>query len=1193
MTTAEGNGKATNPYVGPRAFQPGETLYGRDRETFELLNLVIAERIVLLYSPSGAGKTSLLNAGLIPSLKAEGFGVLPVVRIGLEPGRGPTIRHRNRYLASTLVSLEQDTPGGRRLATDQGDLRLDAYLERRRPADDRGDQVLVVDALEELLTLDPTDRPAKEQFMAEVGDVLRDMRCWAVFAVREDYLGAMEPFVRHIPTRLTRSFRLNLLEAPAARAAIQRPAQAAGVDFTDAAAQRLVDNLRRVQVQRPEGRSQEEGPYVEPVQLQVVCRRLWERLPDGAARIGTADVDAVADIDRALAGYYADQVSAIAAQTQMPEQAIRDWVERQLITEQGFRAQVLQGPDGAAEREVLRRLEDVHLVRAEQRRGAAWFELAHDRLIEPVRTDNAAWRDRNLTPLQRQAVHWDEQHRSEGLLLRGDALAETEDRLRGDPIELSPTERDFLDACRALARREAEAARRQRRLRWLTVGLAVLLVLTLVSTIVALQQRNQARAASIQATKLAKLAAARQLSATAARELNGRLDRSLLLSLESLRAQDTPEAQANLLAGLQRNETPVTFLGAQGDAVLDVAFSRDGRMLVSAGADGVARLWDVARRAQVSVLPEHGGQVRAVAFSPDGRMVASAGGDRLVGRWDVARRAALPPLRGHKLQVTAVAFSPDGQTLASASLDGTIRLWDLTVGRQLVAPLRPDTETDTAVNTIAYSADGGTLAAGDDDGAIRLWSVKRGVVTRILEGHPAPVTAVAFASDGRALASAGEDNTVRLWNLDTGARETVLRGHTAPVTGVAFDPGDPRGRSLASGSLDGTTRRWDLESGRDEIALRGQTRGVEAVAFSPDGRWIAAGAGDGTVLLGESHRRSPLAVPLPASDARVGGEAVASSPDGRLLAVGTERRSVVLFDLARRTRPRTVAVPSTGFGGLAFSLDGRLLAAAMLDGSVVLIDPARGRSLRTVPASSEGLYGVAFSPDGRLLAAGAADGSVVLVDPARGSRLPPLDVEDAVTGVAFSPDGRLLAAGTDQGSVVLFDASRRTPLGELTSGPDREVRGVAFSRSGLLAVADSNVVRGEDSAVVVWDPVRQARLQVLAHGAPVASVAFSPDGRTLAAGDGSAVVLWDVASGRRAGAFPARVLATTSVAFGLGGRAVAVGGADGRVELWDTDRESWQRLACAVANRNLSAAEWQGYLSPEPYHRTCASLPAG
>jgi WD40 repeat protein len=152
---------------------------------------------------------------------------------------------------------------------------------------------------------------------------------------------------------------------------------------------------------------------------------------------------------------------------------------------------------------------------------------------------------------------------------------------------------------------------------------------------------------------------------------------------------------------------------------------------------------------------------------------------------------------------------------------------------------------------------------------------------------------------------------------------------------------------------------------------------------------------------------------------------------------------------------------------------------------------------------------------------------------------------------------------------------------------------VAFNRDGILAVAD-NDVRGDDGAVVLWDSVRRTKLQMLPGEEDVESVAFHPDGRTLVAADrSSTIVIWDVASGARAGVFTGHVEGAASVAFGLNGHSIAVGGYDGRVELLNVDLQSWQKLACAVANRNLTAAEWQRYLSPQPYHRTCPALPAG
>jgi hypothetical protein len=166
-----------NPYVGPRAFQRGETLYGRDREVMEFVDLLIAERIVLLYSPSGAGKTSLIQAALIPVLERDGFCVLPPMRVNLEPpmsgdpASGPPL---NRYILSLLLSLEEVLSGDQPIPmAELMTLTLDDYLGRRQEACERGDGVvLIFDQFEEILTVDPTDRAAKSEFFAQAGTAL-------------------------------------------------------------------------------------------------------------------------------------------------------------------------------------------------------------------------------------------------------------------------------------------------------------------------------------------------------------------------------------------------------------------------------------------------------------------------------------------------------------------------------------------------------------------------------------------------------------------------------------------------------------------------------------------------------------------------------------------------------------------------------------------------------------------------------------------------------------------------------------------------------------------------------------------------------------------------------------------------------------------------------------------------------------
>jgi hypothetical protein len=419
-----------NPFIGPRSFETGEKLYGRERELRALVHLLTAERVVLLYSPSGAGKSSLIKAALTPALEKRDFAPLPHIRVNQELPRG-TPPGANRYVYSTLLSLEERRAPEERLPpADLASLSLPDYLQQRAlpPVRATGrDPVLIFDQFEEVLTADPTNLAAKHTFFEQLGQALSDRQLWALFAMREDYLAALDPYLAPIPNRFKDTFRLDLLGADAARQAMQGPAKAAGVVFTTKAAARLADDLRRTRVQRPDGTSEEVlGPYVEPVQLQVVCLRLWERrfAPDTPQRmpvITPDDISDVGDVDSALAGYYAGRVRAVSTATGVKERAIRDWFDGELITPEGQRSQVMREPEESAglDNTAIMALIDAHLVRGDERNGTLWFELTHDRLVAPIRQNNTVWRLQTLTAFQRQALLWEEQGRGDGLLLRG------------------------------------------------------------------------------------------------------------------------------------------------------------------------------------------------------------------------------------------------------------------------------------------------------------------------------------------------------------------------------------------------------------------------------------------------------------------------------------------------------------------------------------------------------------------------------------------------------------------------------------------------------------------------------------------------------------------------------------------------------------------------------------------------------
>ena len=1181
-----------NPYVGPRAFLPGETLYGRETELNNLLDLFIAERIVLLYSPSGAGKTSLIHAGLIPQLKRDGFRVrLPVIRVNAElpEGVASSAPTTNRYVYSALSSLEEGaaTSNGQ-LSTEQlARLSLEGYLDTRPPAEGQGEnEVLIFDQFEEILTLDPTDLAAKEAFFSQVGSVLRDRARWALFAMREDYVASLDPYLSLIPTRFATTFRLDLLGTDAARQAVQFPARDAGVTFSDEAAKRVVDDLRRVRVQRPGGSVEELGPHIEPVQLQVVCRQLWDRPRPDPAAVTEEDVVQLGNVDSALADYYVERVATIAEETKTSERSIRDWFDTELITEQGFRTQVLQGPDGqdGDRSEAVKLLRDAHLVRAEKRRGAMWYELAHDRLIEPIQTSNKAWRNEHLSTLERQAALWDSKDRPEGLLLWNEALVEAERWAAARAEPLPSVEADFLAACqraRTAAQRERRSARR---FQGLAVAAVIVSVVALAAFAWALRTKSQARTDQVNATR-------RQLAAHVFSKLGERLDRSLLLDVEALRGAPVAETRSALLTDLQRAPQLSTFLHSPR-ALINVAVRPDGKLVAAGRDDGQIELWDVdSRRALDPPLKGHGALVGGLAISRDGRLLASASDDKTVKLWNLESRQLLATLEGHSDLATSVAISPDGRVLASGGVEGTVIVWDV-ARRQAVATL---TGHDGVVTTVGFSPDGRTLASGSNDRGVILWDVASGQQITTLVGHGGAVRTVAFSPDGSTLASSGNDKTVILWDVAGQQRAATLTGHAEFVRSVAFSP---NGKMLASGSEDGTVKLWDPETGtafdRSLVAHRDLVTGV---AFGPDSRTLASSSIDHSVILWDVVRENPLGETL--GQHSEGITSVTFSPDGRTLAAGSLDRTISLWEARSGRRIATLAPEAGAVSSVAFSSDGRTLAAGTAAGSVVLFNVGSHQRLATLAGHTDRVTTVAFNPDGRTVASGGADGRVIVWDAQSHQQRATLTVDGAagaVSDVAFKPGGGILAAATDGGAIFLWDPSNGRPLGTLPSA-NGAVRDVAFRPDGLLLAS-----AGEDGTILLWDPVARERrdLPLAGHGGPVTGVAFSQDNRTLvSSSEDGTVLLWDVDWYART-RLPLGQPVThhrgvvTAVAVGDRGTLLASAGEDGAVVRWDVDANSWKRRACFIANRNLiESEEWDSFVGPgRKYRRTCPEFPA-
>ncbi|MEZ4714133.1 MAG: hypothetical protein R3A44_43515 [Caldilineaceae bacterium] len=1005
------NASRPNPYVGPRSFRANERLYGRDAELLELLDLLIAERIVLLYSPSGAGKTSLIQAALVPALAAEGFVVHPPLRVSQTPPAGE-VAGANRYLLSLLLSLEderEDAPP--RSAGELAQMTLVEYLDARSAAQGDANEVFIFDQFEEILTLDPVDKEAKVAFFQQVGDALRTRRPgqrgrdgaapgaqrWALFSMREEFIAGLDPYLRPIPTRLSNTFRLELLGVNGALEAVRRPAAAVNppVDFTPAAAHKLIDDLRMVRTQDVDGAVRETlGPFVEPVQLQVVCRRLWEHLEPDDIAIDVDDIENVGDVDTALRGYYRSSVENVASQTSTRERTIRDWAERQLITRQGVRGQVQQSPDrsNGLENAVIWKLVDTHLIRAEERRQITWFELAHDRLIEPVLADNAQWRDDNLSLLQRQAELWRNEGRPDGLLLQGQALVEAERWAAAHPHEMEEHEREFLQAAQ-------KERRRQHVQRLMLIAISIFAVMAVISAFITYQAQQREQIAKETAlTKEAEAVIARNTA-------------------EAARAQEE-------IARVAAETARAVAIAAEATAVAErnQALTNESRLLAKEAQGQLIRDPVASLQLALAALPS-AAQPRPYAPSAE---LALAQGVRSSLERKYLKLSAQP------LTAAQVARQPGGEVAAVGGDALRLVKLDLTEVVTLAT-------TETEFAHVAWSADGSqmvsleTVSQGSlSNRTMRVWRNNREVTQHTFDE---PIGCAEWAPDGSHIAICS-GKAVWLWSVDDEAPPYVIADKFSQNTiGVQWSSD---GRWLAAwGELD-TLMIWDQESGRPFYKHNQENIKISAATWVVDNNdelFLAAIYGNGAVWLVSSSEAASTAVPeAPESGATFSG--LQKIDDAHFITWGSSTVSRVW---ANEEVTGDFGQATDNIQGIALSPAGTKILAFLANGSAKLwdISPSREftqtQSLQGSPVILSGHTGTirsaAWDASGKYIATTSIDGTARVWDAATGKSLSVLrghtnlDSQAATAEVigAFWVGDRFLTTYGEDGSFRLWE----------------------------------------------------------------------------------------------------------------------------------------------------------------------------
>jgi WD40 repeat protein len=1028
-------------YPGPRPFNSAEAeiFFGRKREIEEVQALLLSYQVVLLYAPSGAGKTSLIQAGVLPGLTPSAT----TCRVGGDLPRGVAAETVNNVFAfNALCTGAPQTAPSEVLGST-------TLAEVLSPSDDTVEHFIIFDQFEELFTTHTDRWEEREPFFVQLQALLeRNRSLHVLLAIRQEHVAELDAYADLLPTSLRIRYNLEKLRPSAARDAIVEPALLAGLHPIDEIADAIVESLRQIEIPLPrqQGSTRIKTEFIEPVQLQVLCRRLSQVVVSGK----TAELTALVNADQALAEFYDDAVAAAVQDSDFDAGVLRGWVEEQFITAAGTRGLAYFDEDAGTvvgvPISVVARLEQQHILTREVRGRSTWFELAHDRLIGPVRASN---RDFAISPAVPPVKQADNVLSAQlGALIRDvntlkrkadsrEVAAAAVTNLDVDP------ERSLLLALHGC--RIAEDAGE-----YPTQEATEALYRSLLGSHVrgVLRDRHVGRIWRI----------AEDLNGS--RIISGGDDNYALVwnpaTGDSVKLE--PHNGAVLAVAFAGSKAAVTVdvsgavrvwhlhtlaIETQWTVVLpampNVAINTAGtRVAVTGESSGVA-VFDAGAGARVMAVANHANSPK-IALNGDGTIIA-VGDATGIELWDVTNSKSIRRLSGNDLGVLSMAFSPSGRRLCAVGQDGFGRVWDLE-GNESGWKLGSGVWWLTAA---AFSRDEKRVVIGDTRGQARIWDIETGKHLGTFRGHTDTLTSVSWSGDANHIVTASLDRTVRVWSVSE-PDPLVFWTHRDSIQGVAFAPG---GEFIATASTDRTAAVWDVISGSRVRELVRHTGSVSQVAISPDGAYIGTAGNDSRLIVW----------------AMESGEIVRHFRG----AVG-ERMLALCFS------PTADIIAGCGSKGLAYAWDAR-------SGSLV----------QTFKGHRAWVNGIAFSPDGSSIATSSDDRTVRVWDFTTGDEVRRWSGADNFQGVAFTPDGSRVVAGSHGGTATVWlVADGRETL--VLRGHEKLVHSVRCDAAGQwLATASA------DNTAAVWDLSSGTRVaHLIGHTDEVWDVAFDPQGRYLA-----------------------------------------------------------------------------------------------
>ncbi|MBE1706491.1 MULTISPECIES: winged helix-turn-helix domain-containing protein [Mesorhizobium] len=1107
---------------------------------------------LLIYGMSGCGKSSLLRAGLLPSLTRPGAvaGISLWRRCLIRLSEGPDAF---AVLAAALLregavpelACEVTAAEFALLCRSAPDRALamvrQALGKAAGPARPQIRLLVAIDQLEELFTTErePATREALVRLMAGLA---ASGLIWVIAAIRSDFFHRCGevPGFSALKDGLS-SYELLPPTGPEIAQIIREPAAVAGLRFEESAELGRLDDVLQ------EAAAADPGSL--PL-LEFVLDALYQAGRD--SRVLTfAHYRALGGLEGAIARRADEVLDLLAPEIQEALPAVLRALTTANLGDETVTARAALYTEVAgtpARSALVRALIDARLlVSDEDAAGHVFVRLAHEALLSRwPRAGDIVNANRNFLAtrerLRADAHRWHLESRNRELLLpSGKRLAEGEELMLSRREEVDDAVLEYIEeslrahrqkeekdrhaelalieaaeeAKRERLEREAErrslaaaaANRLARRTRNAAFVAIMLALMAGAGALVAFKAREEARGQRDQALRnqFLSLSFLSERSAAA-----GNTEAAIRLALEALPSKEQPErpylfeAEAALYKALLAHRQ-IKIL-RPGAGVAHAAFNPTGDRIVTASYDRTAAVWDISSGAETAILKGHDGAVERAEFSPDGSRILTAARDGTARLWDAVSGEQLYILRPVGNYPTAI-FSPDGTRVLTAGENSDATLWDARTGKKVLGV------SSDAYTRAAFSSDGRSFATAGKH-FVSIWNTADGALTRSIRVTSWPYT-LAFSPDGSRMVAGpwgwhSHRDTSSLFDLSKGAEIAKLAGSKSDtqLNGVIFSHG---GQRIATISLDGTARIWDGSLGTPDDVL-----GQEVSGLKPD-------------------------IDTDERDVEMNG---AFTPDDRFLATASINGPIRVWDVERASLVTTIAGHESLVEHLEFSpVDSNILLTASHDGTARLWD-VDGALTTALPHEYRPIFAV-FSPDNVHLLTGGGDSAAHLWDVVSGREIIRLDTHEIIQSASFSPDGRRVATASLEGVVRIFDVATGHETAQFRS--DAGLIKIQFGRDGK-----SLVCAWINGAAQLWDATTGAELAVIHTSSNLPQAILSPDGRRIlsAREDNAGHLL--TTSGAELRALVGHQDRITAGAFNPDGQLVATGSLDHTARIWST-----------------------------------------